>query len=76
MKLPPTEAIDTAVMWLESNNGDNGESKHCRLVAKYLEHLNREARIRHEALAAELRRKIVELLPNLKTSTSRRKPVA
>jgi hypothetical protein len=38
MRLPPTEAIYTAV---------NG----CQLMAKYLEHLNTEAFIRREARA-------------------------
>lgn len=49
MRMPSTEAIDTAVAWLESNDGDMGESDRCREVAKWIEHLNREAFIRHEA---------------------------
>jgi hypothetical protein len=65
MRMPPTEAIDTAIAWLESNEGDNGEAERCKLIAKWLEHMNTEAFIRHEARArgvtpARLRRLLKE----------------
>ena len=49
--MPPTEQIDIAIMWLESNEGKGVEGEACKAVAAWLEHMNREAWIRHEARA-------------------------
>jgi len=48
-KLPPVEAIDTAIAWLEANEGDNGEAERCQLVADWLAYRNQEAYLRREA---------------------------
>lgn len=51
MKIPPTEQIDIAVMWLEGNEGEGDELAACKAVAAWLDHMNHEAWIRHEARA-------------------------
>lgn len=66
MKFPPTEQIDLAVMWLESNTGDGPEGEACKAVAAWLDWKNRELYLQHEARAggipvAVLRRKIAEM---------------
>jgi hypothetical protein len=43
MKRPTTEQIDTAVAWLRSNEGDQGESERCAAVADWIEHLEQNA---------------------------------
>lgn len=50
--MPPTEQLDIAIMWLESNEGDGAEGEACKAVAAWIEHMNREAYIRHEARAS------------------------
>lgn len=65
MKMPSTEAIDIAVEWLQANEGVGQEGDACKAVAAWLDHVNREAWIRHEARArgvpvARLRRKLAE----------------
>lgn len=65
MKMPTTEQMDIAVMWLESNEGEGEEGEACQAVAGWLEHQNKEAFLRREAKAngvpvAALRRKLAE----------------
>ena len=43
MKRPVQEDIDTAVMWLQSNNGENGEAEACSRVATWLDSYTRAA---------------------------------
>lgn len=49
MKRPTTEQLDTALAWLRSNEGDNGEAERCQAVADWLEHQEREAVLRRAA---------------------------
>lgn len=51
VKMPTTEQIDIALMWLESNEGEGTEGEACKAVAAWIDHMNREAWIRHEARA-------------------------
>ena len=65
MKMPSTEALDVAIAWLECNEGTGDEGAACKAVASWLEHMNREAWLRHEARAAgvpvaRLRRKLAQ----------------
>lgn len=54
MKMPSTEAIDTAVSWLRYNEGGDGEADRCRVVADWIEYEERERMIRIEARRAGL----------------------
>lgn len=65
MKRPTTEQLDTAVAWLNSNEGDNGEAERCKAVADWLEHQERETVLRNAAREGgisvkALRRKLAE----------------
>ena len=51
MRMPPTEQLDIAIMWLESNEGGGIEGEACKAVAKWIEYMNHEAFVRHEARA-------------------------
>lgn len=61
MKRPSTDDLDTAIMWLESNEGvEGGEADRCKRVAAWLAHLEREHAIqtiarRHRAPVARVR---------------------
>lgn len=37
MKKPTQQDFDTAIMWLLSNNGNNGEAESCGAVAGWIE---------------------------------------
>ena len=63
--MPDTETIDTAIAWLRSNEGDNGESERCNTVANWLDSEDYERYVRHAArqggvAVANLRRKLAE----------------
>lgn len=45
MRRPTTEQLDTAIAWLRSNEGDEGEQERCSIVADWIEHLERNAEI-------------------------------
>jgi hypothetical protein len=65
MKMPETKALDIAISWLRSNEGIEGESDACELVAAWIEHEERERYIRRAARegrcpVARLRRKLQE----------------
>lgn len=36
---PNSQDLIIAIMWLESNEGDNGEADNCKIVAQYLNKL-------------------------------------
>ena len=63
MKRPTNEQIETAIAWLDSNEGEGAEREACVAVAAWIDHLAKEAFIREMARAggvtpAQLRRKI------------------
>ena len=65
MKPTDTE-INIAIMWLESNEGDNGEAEACKAVAEWIAHEQRErvvAKIARRAgvTKARARRKLEEM---------------
>lgn len=45
MKRPTQEQIDTAILWLQTNDGRDGESVACNTVAQWLGHMQREAAV-------------------------------
>ncbi len=49
MPMPSYEDMQTAIMWLQSNEGTGGESEACSRVAKWLE---AKAQASYEATAA------------------------
>lgn len=65
MKRPTQEQIDTAILWLQTNDGRDGESVACNTVAQWLDHLMREAAVKSLArkvgvTPARMRRKLAE----------------
>lgn len=65
VKMPPQDQIDIAVLWLQSNEGVDGECEACQAVAAWVDHLAREAFLRKAAreggvTVARLRRKLAE----------------
>lgn len=65
MKMPPDDALDTAIAWLRDNEGDGGESDRCKAVADWLNHEQIERALRDHAYkagvpVASLRRKLAE----------------
>lgn len=65
MRMPGTDELNTAIAWLRSNEGSNGEADRCAAVADWIEHEETERYIRHTArqagvTIAAVRRKIAE----------------
>lgn len=65
MKMPGTDDLNTAIAWLRSNEGDNGEADRCAAVADWIEYEERERYLRLAARdagvpVARLRRRIRE----------------
>ena len=65
MKMPSGDDIDTAVLWLRSNDGDNGEKERCERVAAWLDYMDSERYIKSAARTAGvppamIRRKLAE----------------
>jgi hypothetical protein len=63
--MPGTDTLDTAIAWLRSNEGDNGEAERCAAVADWLEHEERERALRSAARQAgvqiaRVRRRLAE----------------
>lgn len=63
--MPGTDAIDTAIAWLRSNGGEDGESERCAAVADWIESEEFERYLRKTAReagvpVARLRRRIAE----------------
>lgn len=63
-KRPTDEQFDIAVHWLENNEGEGAERDACLVVAAWIDHENRNRRIRTVAReagvpVAALRRKIL-----------------
>lgn len=52
MKPPTKEQLDTAIAWLRSNEGDNGESQRCAAVADWMEAMELDRYIKGEARKA------------------------
>jgi hypothetical protein len=52
MKRPCLEDIETACMWLEANEGEDGESEACSRVATWLASFARSAELRSAAREA------------------------
>lgn len=62
-RIPPQEQIDISILWLESNEGDEGEADACKAVAAWIQHEATESMLRREARSAgmpvaRLRRKL------------------
>lgn len=61
MKRPSTDELETAIMWLETNDGvEGGEADSCKRVARWLIHQERERVVRaiarrHRAPVARVR---------------------
>lgn len=49
---PTEDQFETAVMWLQSNNGDAGEATACRVVADWIERQRQADMLRHVAREA------------------------
>lgn len=65
MKMPSTGELNTAIAWLRSNNGNEGESERCEAVAAWIEHEEFERLLRNTARAhglpiAAVRRRIAQ----------------
>jgi hypothetical protein len=63
---PTLEQFETAIMWLQVNDGDKGEAEACSAVADWIEHLRDEERLKQIARQAgvsvpEARRRLKEL---------------
>jgi len=52
MKKPTQQDFDTAIMWLESNNGRDGEQEACLAVAGWIEQNQKRAFEKSEARRA------------------------
>jgi hypothetical protein len=52
MKRPSDGDMQTAILWLDSNEGDDGESDSCQRVAQWLAQIVDEAINRHIARKA------------------------
>jgi hypothetical protein len=52
VKRPTTEQLDTAIAWLNANNGDHGEAERCTAVARWLEHDEQDRMVRSAARKA------------------------
>lgn len=52
MKRPTEKQLDTAIAWLRSNEGDDGERERCAAVADWLEQQEMDAVLRSEARKA------------------------
>lgn len=66
MKMPPDAKLNTAIAWLESNEGEGDEGAACKAVAAWLEHQRDERLIRSAAreggvTVAALRRKLAQV---------------
>lgn len=66
MKCPTQEQMDTAIMWLRSNEGVDGESERCEAVAAWLDDMMLQKQLREAARSggvpvAALRRKLRSL---------------
>lgn len=51
MRMPTQEQINVAIMWLQSNEGEDGELSDCNAVAQWLQHQAHNAMLREEARA-------------------------
>jgi hypothetical protein len=51
-KRPTDQQFETAIMWLQSNEGDNEEATACCAVADWIEHLRTEDLLRQGARQA------------------------
>lgn len=51
-RMPSDEMLGVAIMWLEHNEGEEGEADACRAVAQWLKHERMERMIRREARRA------------------------
>jgi hypothetical protein len=64
--MPGTDALNTAIAWLEANEGEeNGERDACQEVAQWLIQQERERYLRHAArnagvTVARLRKRLIE----------------
>jgi hypothetical protein len=66
MRKPSDEQFATAIAWLTTNDGEEGEAEACRAVAEWLRDQQHETFLRSEARKARvpvaaLRRKLSEL---------------
>lgn len=52
MGTPTRNQIDVAILWLRTNEGDNGESEACAAVADWLQDLERNKFLRRKAKEA------------------------
>lgn len=67
MKKPTQQEFDTAIMWLQTNDGPNGESEACNHVAAwldvYLQSLFERSEARRAGCSVRYLRKIVNERP-------------
>jgi hypothetical protein len=49
IRKPATEQLDTAIAWLRSNEGDEGEAERCAAVADWIEAVEADAHLRNAA---------------------------
>jgi hypothetical protein len=52
MRMPSTEQLDTAIAWLRTNNGTNGEAGNCVAVAAWLDNIDQNRILRETAREA------------------------
>lgn len=50
-RLPTDQQFETAIMWLQGNEGDEGEAVACRAVADWIERWRNEDMLRKAARA-------------------------